>query len=99
MLLAIPLIIIDFGQDLYELLFGVIDRPEQFIVEMQDLSPAVVSRPAVIRLDMLVQLCADFAEPTGHIGIDRLPNSLTLTERFDRLMAAARQDRQTVGDL
>lgn len=23
----------------------------------------------------------------------------TLTERFDRLMAAARQDRQTVGDL
>ena len=76
--LAEPLIGVDFGQHLYEFLFRVVDGAQQLVVELQNLHPVAVSVPFVVGVDVLIQagfqphqLAQDFtvnglADPSGN---------------------------------
>jgi ABC-type uncharacterized transport system YnjBCD ATPase subunit len=71
MLLAVPLIVIDFSQHLDKLLFGMFDGSEQLIVEMQNLGSPVIGCAAVIHSDVTVQLGFNAIESAGYIFINR----------------------------
>lgn len=63
-----------FSQHLNKLLFGVVNRSQQFVVEMQDLGTSAVSSPAVIHGDVTVQLSLNTIKSAGYVRINCFTN-------------------------
>lgn len=67
---------IDLGQDLNELLSGMRDVPNQFVIELQDPGPVHICRPLIIGLDVVVQLDPGPLQLGQHLRIDGPPDGL-----------------------
>ena len=73
-LIAIPLVVVDVGQDVDEFLLRVGDVPEQFIVEPEDSGPVLVGISLVIHSDVVGQPLLNGPQLLQHVGVDGPPD-------------------------
>lgn len=70
------LIAVDLRQNLDELLPGVGDLPNQFLVKPRDPGPVHIRRPLIIGLDVVVQLDPGPLQLGQHLRVDGPPDRL-----------------------
>lgn len=70
------LIAVDLRQNLDELLPGVGDLPNQFLVKPQDPGPVHIRRPLIIGLDVVIQPDPGLLQLGQHLRIDGPPDGL-----------------------